>query len=335
MRILPLAAATTLCIALATAEAATATPTPDVDDSPIPNLQTASNTVSFQGSEFFLLDTLTNPDEALSHYAARYAAELGRVQTNASLPELSVYTAGHYKQLLIMQDDSSATDLLPLLQFLDLYENPADNAQILEQLENFEAQVASGELTSSEALTLARMWLPTREENGNTGAGVSVRNSGINLAAARAYAQRWATSYHPTYGAARNGWNVVADCTNFASQILLAGGVSMDRYSNEAWGWWWTRQGNHSISWVNANVFKNYMGSGYTTQNWNSFVANVRDGDFIAVDTTNDGTVDHMGFVHTKSGGRLYIAQHTTNYLNWNGNWPKYSGTGRYYRVRR
>lgn len=84
-----------------------------------------------------------------------------------------------------------------------------------------------------------------------------------------------------------------------------------------------------------ANVFKNYMGSGYKTKNWKSFVNNVRDGDFIGIDFKSDGSVDHIGFVHTKSGGRLRIAQHTVNYLKWNGDWPKYDGKGTYYRVRR
>lgn len=84
-----------------------------------------------------------------------------------------------------------------------------------------------------------------------------------------------------------------------------------------------------------TNIFKNYMGSGYSTQKWSDFVSNVRDGDFIGVDFGDDGSVDHMGFVYTKIGGKLKLAQHTKNYLDRNGGWPDYDGEGRYYRVRR
>lgn len=62
-------------------------------------------------------------------------------------------------------------------------------------------------------------------------------------------------------------------------------------------------------------------------------MSNVRSGDFIAVDFASDGTVNHVGFVHTKSVGRLRIDQHTRNYLDWNGGWPDSNSKGTYYRV--
>ncbi len=72
---------------------------------------------------------------------------------------------------------------------------------------------------------------------------------------------------------------------------------------------------------MNANVFKSYMVSSYSAKYWNSLVSNVRSGDFIAVDFTSDGTINHVGFVHTKSGGKLRFVQHTRSYLNWDGGW--------------
>ncbi|WP_353067165.1 amidase domain-containing protein [Arcanobacterium hippocoleae] len=140
---------------------------------------------------------------------------------------------------------------------------------------------------------------------------------------------------NPKYGVEKTKIFWDADCTNFASQILLAGGVDMDTYNDVYKGWWWKGKGNRSVLWINANTFKNYMGSGYSTRSWRSFVSNVRSGDFIGVDFGNDGSVDHIGFVYSKSGSRLRIAQHTRNYLDWNGDWPDSDNEGKYYRVRR
>lgn len=299
------------------------------------NQETATNTVKFQGKTLYLLDTYVNGDAAKAKYVALYASDLRAAQTKYSLPELTVDTASMYKQIIITEVLDGRPDLQPLVQFLDVYENPKENSQIIEQLDAFNLKISEGELSKDDGIALAKMWIPTKPKNGNDRPVYALRNSGIDLSKARAYAEKWATGINGKYGEEKKWYGAPVDCTNFASQILHAGGVPMDTYNNQNKGWWWKSKGDRSTSWVNANVFKNYMGSGYSTKHWDSFVSNVRSGDFIAVDFTSDGTVDHVGFVHTKSGRKLRIAQHTNNYLKWNGGWPDSNGRGTYYRVRR
>jgi hypothetical protein len=110
----------------------------------------------------------------------------------------------------------------------------------------------------------------------------------------------------------------------------------MDYYNDIASGWWWRSIGNRSLSWIQANTFANYMGSGYNSTSWNSLKNNVRAGDFIGYDSGDDGAVDYIGFVYSKSSTQgLRIAQHSADYLRWEGEtgWPNISG--RYYRIRR
>lgn len=299
------------------------------------NQETTANTVEFQGETFHLLDTYVNGDAVKAEYVTRYASDLSNAQSKYSLPELTTDTASLYKQVIITEVLDSRPDLQPLVQFLDVYENPEENSQIIEQLNTFNFRISQGELSQSDGVALAKMWVPAKPENGNDKPVYASRNSGINLSAARAYAEKWATKINDKYGEEKKWFVVSVDCTNFASQILHAGGISMDTYNDQNKGWWWKSKGNRSTSWVNANVFKNYMGSGYSTKYWSSLVSNVRSGDFIAIDFTSDGTVDHVGFVHTKSAGKLRIAQHTRNYLDWNGGWPNSNDKGTYYRVRR
>ncbi|XCB29713.1 hypothetical protein RQN30_11130 [Arcanobacterium hippocoleae] len=122
-----------------------------------------------------------------------------QAQFQESLPSLDSNSAAAYKQVAIAQLMNGATNLRPLVEFLDLYENPAENAQIVNQLDRLNTQVTNNEITRAEAVAFARMLLPTKPENGNEYV-YSTRNSGINLAKARAYAERWATRINPKYG---------------------------------------------------------------------------------------------------------------------------------------
>ncbi|MDO5061070.1 MAG: amidase domain-containing protein [Actinomycetaceae bacterium] len=296
---------------------------------------TESNTIVFLGEEFKLLDTFVNPDAALAEAKRNSEVTIGHVALSRNLMPLTVETASDYKQEILESGQLSASEESDFLTFLDLYENPSENTAILRELERIEDEYRSNKISYSEAIEAARMFLPSKPENGNEMRSAQIMNSGINLTAARRYAETWAIRANPKYGEEKNFWGYSVDCTNFASQILHAGGISMHSSTSIYNGWWWSNPRKRSISWINANVFKNYMGYNFRTNTWKGLVENVRDGDLIGLDYSNDGTLDHIGFVHTKSGGRLRIAQHTSNYLDWNGGWPNYNGKGMYYRVRR
>ena len=123
-----------------------------------------------------------------------------------------------------------------------------------------------------------------------------------------AYAKKYAANHNRNY----KYYN--ADCTNFASQILHAGGEP----TNSSWK-------PYTRNWVNANAFacywymKNGEKNGYSS--FKSISGAVRAGDFIAVDFENDiGTYDHVGYVvsqgpKTSAGYHdITIAQHTHDY---------------------
>lgn len=55
----------------------------------------------------------------------------------------------------------------------------------------------------------------------------------------------------------------------------------------------------------------------------------------MALDSNSDGTVDHIGFAYDVGLNGVYIAQHSDDYIKWNGKWGNSNAKGTYYRVRR
>lgn len=160
----------------------------------------------------------------------------------------------------------------------------------------------------------------------------------FNVDAAVAYAAKWACDRNPDY------YDYGADCTNFCSQVLEAGGVSQvtDSNDNENNGWWhkvvpgFLGIGTKHISsksWRLADVFSRYQGVYFTTRNHYEFSQHIMRGDFIAGDWSSDGDWDHTAFVVKKLStvkqyknlgdgiSRNYydytVAQHTNDYFAW------------------
>ncbi len=170
-----------------------------------------------------------------------------------------------------------------------------------------------------------------------------------------AYSNSDALSYAKKHATSRNGQfpSYSADCTNFTSQIMYAGGMEQEYTVNVNSGWWHRFNPIHnahtnSLSWSVAHnfvsYFKIYTGTRYHSQ----FSRDLKTGDFIALDYESDGRIDHMGYVMQTSviedtyEGHKYrrykVAQHTSDYIEWttsdkNG-WKKYNLKGTYYIVR-
>lgn len=75
------------------------------------------------------------------------------------------------------------------------------------------------------------------------------------------YDRQAAYSYMQTYIERRNGkWKVYDDlggnCQNFGSQVLLAGGIPMDREGDAQW--YWKSHSNQNYSWINVGRFMDY-----------------------------------------------------------------------------
>lgn len=130
-----------------------------------------------------------------------------------------------------------------------------------------------------------------------------------NLEAAQEYASAYAmvNNYsYPEYG---------ADCTNFASQILFAGGFN----TTSLWNIW---AGPGTIAWqtwVNAGDFCTYWGDhrGYIGKTCTSLAEvnkNSKPGDFLVWRNKTTLEYEHTQFVQTKVNGYIYCTQHSPSY---------------------
>lgn len=74
-----------------------------------------------------------------------------------------------------------------------------------------------------------------------------------------AYNASSAVNYADTYAKARNSAyrNFSSDCTNFVSQIMIAGGLSKNA------NWYYHGYNNYSRTWTIANDLKNYLKNNY------------------------------------------------------------------------
>lgn len=131
----------------------------------------------------------------------------------------------------------------------------------------------------------------------------------VSLAAAQYFDRNLGVQYAIKYAVNPNSqqnyldFGFRGDCTNFASQILVAGGIRMhDMYPNEQQGWWHRKVPNSytylgyahktSVSWINADRFVRFMGtSGNEYNNFVTFASKLKSGDHIALDTDRDGGI--------------------------------------------
>ena len=319
-------------------------------------------TVVIEGKINPLYCTFVNEDYALRQLRSRVPNTLDLISSKYSLKEINKSNIVEYKNILnSLSDDSeffqNNDELQNLKSFIDIYEGYSRNKKLLEKVETLKNKDKLSKEDKIEIGMLLPYYAPLAIEASSymqeqLGA---LRSALPDLNAAVRYAERYAwTPNANEYGVAKQKFIIDADCTNFASQILHASGVSQVVYGNENYGWWhrknWLGGHDYSISWINADVFARYMGVGYTTTNHQSFAQNIIVGDFIAFDRESNGTWDHMGFVTYRDNserwynGKYYqnyiVAQHTSNYNMWvseeQNHWEFIGdNNGRYGRVRR
>lgn len=121
----------------------------------------------------------------------------------------------------------------------------------------------------------------------------------LNVANAIKYANQYATNPNSNV-TSKNAYSYMSgrDCTNFATQILVAGGIKQEIYNDVSLGWWHKRtvdvqvsimsgytryKSTYSTSWVNANTFSKRFGRTYYSY-YRALAAMVETGDFIGFD---------------------------------------------------
>jgi len=131
--------------------------------------------------------------------------------------------------------------------------------------------------------------------------------------ACRAYADKYALSYNPTY--VRFG----ADCADFASQCARAGGMPQAHADYDS-GWWYDKRGTssatddrYSLSWINVTKQMGYWNTRRT--DWVASIGSVGKGDCIYYDWTGNGSWDHVAVLAgTNCAGQKVIDAHTTDH---------------------
>ena len=208
-----------------------------------------------------------------------------------------------------------------LLDFFDVCDNQEKNILIKNLYD-------SGNYSMVEMAILLPYTSPYYIEYSNTPQISTYSN--FNISKAISYAAKYAETYNYSYQVWLN-----ADCTNFASQIVRAGGI--ENKGSASSGWYYGGVGNNSDAWRLADNFVKYWKVDYSTINFNTFSNKISKGKFIAYDSNSDGKWNHVAFVtDTKSGTTtsgykdFKVAQHTKNYHAWvssttNG-WENVSG---------
>jgi hypothetical protein len=138
--------------------------------------------------------------------------------------------------------------------------------------------------------------------------------SAYNGAAAAGYADTYEQNYNPAWPSFANSGG---DCTNFVSQALYAGGISMrpsPTYSGDA-AWYMVKKRNrwsYAASWVNAQHQSIFMlqylpgvtqvASYYGLAPGATAADHAEQGDVVLYDWNNDGVYDHEAIVTASDG---------------------------------
>jgi len=155
---------------------------------------------------------------------------------------------------------------------------------------------------------------------------IAVAASGYNGAAAAAYADAYWQSYNQAWPSFANSGG---DCTNFVSQALYAGGITMrttPTYTgNAAWFMLKTKhRWSYALPWINAqdnSIFAlqhlagvTQVASYYGVAPGQAVADNASQGDIVLYDFNNDGVYDHEAII-TASDGTSWdlVDAHTNN----------------------
>jgi hypothetical protein len=148
-----------------------------------------------------------------------------------------------------------------------------------------------------------------------------------NREKAVAYAHQWAYGRNPVY---YNFERIGGDCTNFASQVLLAGSGIMN--FSPVYGWNYININNRTASWTGVNFLYNFLlnnkGNGPFAEEVDE--KDVKPGDIIQLAFQKESFFNHSPVV-VKTGmpvslSNIQIATHTDdqdNYSILNYNWIK------------
>lgn len=283
-----------------------------------------SHEVMINGKRNKLLRTFADQKEAISKFVKDHYSFIEGLRREYKLNELSEYNYQDYiSSYYRLLDEKEYPEWYSSLEgeyfevFVDILENKQINNTILWILENSDMNKIENQLQVAYLLPQDNPLIEQLKDLGLLSVSVTYDREASNIYAAQYCISPNTTDYY---------YYTFGDCTNFASQILEAGGAAQNNTGSQYSGWWHLTDGTNtsSNSWRLANAFCAYYGMYYTTSSNNAFSHYLQKGSFISFDKGNDGSWDHVAYVtavrpYTSSLGYCdyRVAQHTTNYLAW------------------
>lgn len=303
------------------------------------------NVITPDGKMNYLLIEFEDNEKVLSSFFTEYNTliisigeknDITYQPTLNSLKELNDYVNLNYDIILPDFNEFKLEEFMSELSYvIDIAENKDENTtrkdllasinkqrglsdtEKLSKLEEsgFEVPFVDSEFTTDVEKEFTSGAKQERANDVSTGGGFSITS-------ATNYATRYASNHNTsTYG------SFDKDCTNFASQIMKAGGAKEQSTSNKN-NWWHNKSSSkhyYGNRWIRADAFTKYFGVDYKYSKWSSVVSKARQGDFLAADFSKDGTYDHVGYVSYKSCKnnvcQLKVAQHTSDYNKYSHGW--------------
>lgn len=222
-----------------------------------------------------------------------------------------------YAQMLDKEDEK-------LLNHPDYYLILAYFAEYISSFQNYESSNSKSVFTMENLENRNKTTSEIRVENIekdketdlNLNSTYTSRLTGYNATNAKNYALKWWNSYNSSYN------EYPADCTNFVSQCLYAGGASESRPSTvpsgtyETQSYWYSDKPKVSTPWIRVTDFHSYWAPRVSDANYagDTTVSNNGEvGDVVQFRYAGTLTRWHTMIITKKSGGVVYLTGHTTN----------------------
>jgi len=273
--------------------------------------------------------------ELITAYMVEYLYELERLEVEKAGGQSN---SVEYTEDAL--DESEVQDELSLIEDKTLgdikEEVESEEENVFDQEVAFNKQGYDGSLSNVQPKTMSFL-----SYNGHNKAyNVEYLSSGYSVAKAKKYVDKWYNSRNPYYD------RFSSDCTNFVSQILVAGGKSMKYPSyvpngvNKNNNYWYMKTQsmvgvyvyNRSLSWAAVPEFYTYWSkrqSTKTSKSKQTIISAAKAGDVVQFKKKGADRYSHTMFVYEKSNNTLYLSGHTDNYKkknfkNISSNWIEF-----------
>lgn len=141
---------------------------------------------------------------------------------------------------------------------------------------------------------------------------MALETKAYNRRAAAAYAHRWAYFRNPNF---LDFSDLGGDCTNFASQCLLAGGAVMNY--TPTYGWYYIDSDNRTASWTGVQYLYNFLteNEGVGPYAADTDILFMRPGDLVQLDL-GGGRFEHTPIITeirslVPAVNSIYVAAHS------------------------